>query len=349
MNRVTDAAAHGGIIGSAPVRPLAGRRAWLVTDGKAGHEAQAEGVAVALGVAYEWLRVSPRGLARLMAPWGPAARDFEPAPPWPAVVIGIGRTAIPALRAVRKRAGAQTFAVALQDPRTGAGIADLVWVPEHDRLRAGNVVTSLTPPNRFTHELLTTLRATEDRAIDALPGPRVMLAIGGVSKVWRYTAADIARLAAAITALGRQGASFLVTPSRRTPAAVAAAVAAALAPFPHILWRGEGENPYARFLAKADCIVVTADSVSMTGEACSTGRPVYVFRPSGGSDKFRRFHDALAGAGATRTLDPSVALDLGWAGAPLRSAETIAREIEARWLNRARHLGLLMSGAPDGR
>lgn len=345
---MTDAAAHGGIIGSAPVHPLAGRRAWLVTDGKAGHEAQAEGVAVALGVAYEWVRVDPRGLARLMAPWGPAARDFKPGPPWPAIVIGIGRTAMPALRAVRKRAGAQTFAVALQDPRTGAGIADLVWVPEHDRLRGGNVVTSLTPPNRFDGALLARLRAEPDAAIDALPGPRVMLAIGGASKVWRYTAADIARLSEAIAALGRQGASFLVTPSRRTPAPVAEAVAAALAPFPHILWRGEGENPYARFLAKADGIVVTADSVSMTGEACSTGRPVYVFRPSGGSDKFRRFHDALACAGRTRVLDAATPLDLGWAGVPLCSAETIAREIELRWMNRARHLGAMMGGVRHG-
>lgn len=335
----------GDAIGGAPSGPLAGRRAWLVTDGKAGHEAQAEGVAVALGVEYRFVRVDPRGIARLMAPWGPAARDFKPEPPWPAIVIGIGRTAIPALRAVRKRAGAQTFAVVLQDPRTGRGIADLVWVPEHDALRGGNVVTTLTPPNRFTGALLDGLRRAPDADIDALPAPRVLLAIGGVGKVWRYTPADAQSLAAAIAALGRQGASFLVTPSRRTPAHVLDAVAAALMPFAHILWRGDGENPYARFLAKADAVVVTADSVSMTGEACATGRPVYVFRPSGGSDKFRRFHDALVRCGATRPLDATTRLDLGWGGVPIRSAEVIARAIEQRWQNRARHLGPMMSGA----
>lgn len=346
---MTNAAAHGGSIGSGQgaaatgsARPLAGLRAWLVTDGKAGHEAQAEGVAVALGVAYDWVRVDPRGIARLLAPWGPAARTFKPGPPWPAVVIGIGRTAIPALRAVRRRAGPATFAVALQDPRTGAGTADLVWVPEHDRLRAGNVVTTLTPPNRFTADLLAGLRAGADAAVDALPAPRVMLAIGGTSKVWRFTLEDAVRLGASITAFGRQGASFLVTPSRRTPPPVAEAVAAAVAGFPHIVWRGEGDNPYARFLARADAIVVTADSVSMTGEACSAGRPVYVFRPSGGSDKFRRFHDALTAIGATRALAPETPLDLAWGGSPLRSADVIAREIEARYASRARHLGRLM-------
>lgn len=333
---------HGGGSAPAPVRPLAGRNAWLVTDGKAGHEAQAEGVAVALGVDYEWRRVVPRGMAKVLAPWGPAPHDFSPAPPWPAIVIGIGRTAIPALRAVRKRAGAATFAVALQDPRTGAGVADLVWVPEHDRLRGINVVTTLTPPNRFTAELLGRLRAEPDAAIDALPGPRVMLAVGGTSKVWRFTREDGARLAASIANLGAAGASFMTTPSRRTPAEVAVAIAAAVEPYPHVIWRGEGDNPYARFLAKADAIVVTADSVSMTGEACATGRPVYVFRPSGGSGKFDTFHAALQHCGATRPLQPATRLDLGWQPPAISAAAIIAREIEARWASRCRHLGRLM-------
>ncbi len=59
---------------------------------------------------------------------------------------------------------------------------------------------------------------------------------------------------------------------------------------PRILWDGKGENPYATFLAHADALIVTADSVNMNGEAAATGKPVYVFEPSAGSAKFRRFH-----------------------------------------------------------
>ena len=327
-------------LGKTPAGPLAGRSAWLVTDGKAGHEAQAEGVAAALGLRYPGMRVSPPGLARLLAPGGPAGPD----PPWPTIVIGVGRTAIPALRQVRRRAGPATFSVVLQDPRTGANVADLIWVPEHDRLRGRNVMATLTPPNRFSAGVLEAARAAPQSDIAALPRPLVMLAIGGVSKGWRYTGDDIARLAAAVSGLAAQGASFLVTPSRRTPAAVVDAVASALAPFPHLIWRGEGDNPYLRYLANADAIVVTADSVSMTGEAVSTGRPVYVFRPSGGSDKFRRFHDSLVAVRVTRPLEPATVLDVAWSYPPLRSAETIAREIERRWASRARFLGPAMHG-----
>ena len=51
----------------------------------------------------------------------------------------------------------------------------------------------------------------------------------------------------------------------------------------------------------------------MTGEAAATGRPVYVFTPSAGSDKFRRFHAALrptAPRGRCRSARGIARLDL---------------------------------------
>ena len=319
-------------------RPLQGATAWLITDGKAGHEAQAQGVAEALGLDYMWRRVAPGGLAKLLAPWGPAPADFACTPPWPAVAIGIGRTAMPALKRVHKLAGPSTFTVVLQDPHTSDRIADLIWVPAHDRRRGPNVVTTLTPPHRFTPDLLSRVRAAPDPEIEALAHPWVMVAIGGAAKVWRYTGDDIARLSGALDRIGRTGSGFLVTPSRRTPAAVTTAIADALKDYPHILYRGEGENPYLRFLAKADAIIVTADSVSMTGEALATGRPVYVFRPTGGSDKFDRYLTALESERAIRMLGDHTDVTFDWSHPPVFAAEKIARAIEERWSNRARYL-----------
>ena len=54
-------------------RPLAGARCWLITDGKAGMDVQARGVADALGVSYERKLVEPTGIYKIMAPWGPVA------------------------------------------------------------------------------------------------------------------------------------------------------------------------------------------------------------------------------------------------------------------------------------
>jgi len=50
------------------------------------------------------------------------------------------------------------------------------------------------------------------------------------------------------------------------------------------LWGDGGENPYAGYLALADEIVVTSDSISMAHEASLTGKPVHLFAlPAGGA------------------------------------------------------------------
>ena len=311
---------------------------WIITDGKMGMDVQARGVADALGVAYEMKRVTPLGVFAMTAPWGPVAPSERFgqagstfAPPWPKLAIATGRASIPYMRALRRRAGAATYSVVLQDPKTGAGTADLIWVPAHDTRRGANVMTTLTAPHSFSPARLASLRSKVPAGIAALPGPRVAVILGGKNGVYSFTDADDDRFEQSLRSLGALGASFMITPSRRTHQRLIRAVDQATANGPRILWDGTGDNPYADFLAHADALIVTADSVNMCGEACATGKPVYVFTPSGGSAKFRRFHDGLAGAGATRPLPASFEKLDPWVYRAIDSAATIAAEIRARW------------------
>lgn len=337
---------HDSKVRSRSVRPLAGLPAWIITDGKMGMDVQARGLAQSLGLDYQMKHVQPSGLWRIAAPWGPAdpkARVGHPdsalfAPPWPAVCIATGRSSIPFLRAVRRKAGASTYCIVLQDPKTGAGTADLIWVPAHDRRRGANVITTLTAPHGFTPEVLAKLRSECPPEIAALPRPRIAVVLGGKNGIYKFSEADDDRFQEALSALGGAGGSFMITPSRRSHQRLIRAADAATAGRPRILWDGQGRNPYPDFLAHADIMVVTADSVNMTGEACCTGKPVYVFEPSGGSAKFRRFHDALRAAGATRPLHANVEPADTWDYAPMDSAREIAAEVERRWLNRRRFL-----------
>ncbi|MGH6815236.1 MAG: mitochondrial fission ELM1 family protein [Hyphomicrobiaceae bacterium] len=316
-------------------RRLWGARGWLITDGKAGMDMQVEGVAEALGLSHETKRVAPIGFWKMAAPWGPVApgeRFGKPgslfAPPWPAVALATGRASIPYIRALRRRAGSATYCVVLQDPRTGPDIADLIWVPEHDRRRGPNVIATLTAPHTFSPARLAGLRREVPPAIAALPGPRVMVALGGKTGAYRFEQSDDDRLAAALAAMAGLEVSFMITASRRTHPHLMQAVDRATAMRPRHVWSGTGANPYADFLAHADVLVVTADSVNMTGEACATGRPVYVFEPECGSAKFRRFHEALRARGATRLLPPRMTALETWTYEPLDAAAAIAAEIE---------------------
>jgi mitochondrial fission protein ELM1 len=334
----------------ARARPLAGLRAWLITDDKAGMQVQVRGVAEALGVEWELKEVAPKGLWRFAAPYGPpdpregigTGKLLEP--PWPDIALATGRLSIPYLRALRRMAGPATFTVVLQDPKTSARTADLIWVPEHDRRRGPNVIATLTAPHSFSPEHLAGLGRALPPAIATLPGPRVAVILGGKNAVYKFTEADDDRLEASLASIAQLGASFLITPSRRSHQRLIRAVERATAGSPRFIWDGSGENPYPAFLAHADLFVVTGDSVNMTSEPLATGRPVYVFEPSGGSAKFRRFHEALRRYGATRPLPGEVKSLEGWTYQPLNSAEEIARAIEERVGRRRAMLGGLVGG-----
>lgn len=322
-------------------RTMAGAKAWIISDGKAGHEALCLGVAEALGLAVEWKRVTPSGLWKAMAPWGPVspaerfARPDTPfAPPWPRIAFAAGRTTTPYIRALKRRAGLKTFTVVMLDPKTAPGTADLFWVPQHDTRRGPDVITTLTAPHTFSDEKLAELRKHPDPAIAALAGPRVAVLVGGPNERYRYPEPVIHRFSALARSLADSGASLMITTSRRTPDDLVAALRVLQRETGAILWTGEGPNPYPAFLANADAFLVTADSVNMTGEAAATGRPIYVFEPDGGAEKFSVFHRALRDLGVTRPApERFTALD-GWDYAPLHAADIIAHEIEQRWQRR---------------
>lgn len=322
---------------------------WIFSDGKAGNVAQCTGVSEALGLKAEIKEVDPRGWSRLIAPYGRVAKSERfgmPGsrflPPWPDLAIACGRLTTPYIRALRQASGLKTYTVILLDPKTGANTADLFWVPQHDKRRGGNVLTTLTSPHRYSPQRLAALRAGVPSDIAALPQPRVAVLIGGPNGDYTYRIDDEARLIALLSDLAGLSVGLMITCSRRTPPSIAHLVDTATQGAARIFWAGEGDNPYPQFLAQADAFLVTADSVNMVGEACATGRPVHVFFPRGGSAKFTRFHRSLTERGATRPIVRAEDILQSWRYEPLYSATTIAAEIRRRYLRRRAVLGNMM-------
>ena len=118
-----------------------------------------------------------------------------------------------------------------------------------------------------------------------------------------------------------RGGSLLVTPSRRTAPEALSALTAAVVGVPHFVWDGTGENPYYAFLAAADAIVTTEDSVT---EAAVTGKPVYVQRLTGGSTRIGRFHQLTRERRATRPFAGKIE---SRSYAPINDTELVASAI----------------------
>ena len=253
-------------------------------------------------------------------------------PPWPSLLIAGGRSAVGLALGLRRAAGC--FTVFVQDPRVAPRRFDLVVAPRHDRVRGANVVETRTALHRVTPARLAEAGRRFAPALEALPRPLVAVLVGGASRRHRFEPADGAALGRALAAMAREaGAGLAITASRRTAPASMEALVEALGATPAQLWRGEGENPYFGYLALADAIVVTGDSVSMTSEACASGKPVYVAPMRGrGSKRIDRFFQGLR---EDRLIAPFAGRIDDWAPRPpldetARAAGIVGRHYE-RW------------------
>lgn len=311
---------------------------WAVSDGRAGIEAQAVGLAEAIArkrsARIVVKRVGWRGRTSRL-PWWLVwlprrwlTPESEITPPWPDLWVAAGRATLPLSIRLKKWSGGKTYVVQIQDPRVPAHMFDLVIPPKHDRLTGDNVVPITGSPHRVSQARLDAEYDKFKDVIEALPRPRVAVLLGGKSKAFDLSVERAAQMAHEIQLpLEQEGGSLLMTFSRRTPEPARALLAARLRDLPGIIWDGEGPNPYFAFLAAADYILVSEDSTNMATEAASTGKPVFILKMEGHSLKFRLFHEELERQGAAR---PYGGAFHGWTYEPVDETGRAAAEVLAR-------------------
>lgn len=312
---------------------------WVLADDRVGNVSQCLGVADALALPYEVKTIRYDRLGALPNAFrgvgllGVTAESRAAlTPPWPRLVIAAGRRTAPIARWIKRRSGA--FLAQIMDPGfPGRDAFDLIAIPAHDRPKPGtNVMEMVGAPHRVTPQRLEAEAAKWQERFAHLPRPWVAVIIGGATRrkpfpveMARQLGEQVARL------VGMTGGSVLLTTSRRTGEEQSRALADCLAdPRWLHLYGQAGDNPYFGFLALADAIVVTGDSVSMCCEACAAPAPVFIWAPQGWvAAKHARLHDSLYGLGVARPLDQAEALE-AWERPRLDAAKDIARVIRER-------------------
>lgn len=281
---------------------------WILTNGNRGNEVICEGVAAHLGGAIQSFTIDRTLWTQITAPYWPAqltARwDARWQPPWPDLVLASSRLAYAPACHIRAASGGVSFCVALQDPVMSPDRFDLVWAPFHDGLSGPNVISTLLSPHGITPERI---RAEADKWRHLRPKnqPCIGVLIGGPNPVYGYGSAECDALITQLQSLCDQGYHLIITKSRRTPARLAQALVDQLTQATHIA--PAQDNPYPGLLGLVNAIIVTPDSVNMTGEACAAGRPVYRvnFTPKRAS-KFDRFHSQITAEGLVLPLTGTI-------------------------------------------
>ncbi len=314
-------------------------RIWVLIDDRAGNESQCLGVAEALDMAFEerrikysWMATIPNALlGATFCGLTPQSREqfIEPEiQQWPDLVIAAGRRTAPVARKIKRLSGNSSKLVQIMDPGpAGTGEFDLIAIPRHDVLTRGrNTMTITGAPHRMTPARLEAASQSWRAQFEHLPKPWIALIVGGSTRRRAFEPALAAALGSMASAMAEQtGGSLLITTSRRTGAAADSLLEEIKVPNFVYRWGDAGENPYAGYLALADALVVTGDSVSMCSEACATGKPVYISAPSPLiTAKHARFHQSFFQEGYAR---PFIGVYEEWSHPPLNAANSIADAI----------------------
>lgn len=288
-------------------------RIWVLADDRAGNSAQALGVAETLKIPFTVKEVHYNRWGRLPNLLrGASLRGVDAlsrsilTPPWPDVAIAAGRRTAPILRWL-KRCGCR-LTVQIMDPGMPRDGLDLIAIPNHDAssLTGTNIIPITGAPHRISPTRLQQEADRWRRNFDHLPRPWIAVIVGGATKNRPFTAEMARTLAEPVAryACEKQGSIFLTT-SRRT-GEEPTKVLLDILPEPRFtyIWGNPGENPYFAYLAMADIIVVTGDSMSMCSEAVAAPAPVFIYAPSDAiAPKHARLHQELYTLGLAAPLE----------------------------------------------
>lgn len=263
-------------------------RTWVMMGHKAGDNSQILALAEGLGWPFEIKHLVYRPtelLTNLLAPLtllGIVRRKSSTlAPPWPDLIISAGRRNEPPCRWIQARADKRVRLVHVGRPWALIENFDLVvTTPQYRLPKRANVLHNTAPLQRVADERLREAAEIWAPRLAHLPRPHTAVMIGGNAGPYVLDAEAASLLGRAASAFARRrGGSLLVSTSARTPKNVMAPLSAAIdCPADVFRWtRDAADNPYLGYLALADSIIVTCESMSMLTEACATLKPVYMF------------------------------------------------------------------------
>ncbi len=317
------------------------KKVWVLIDNRVGSATQARGVANALGFEVEEKQIEYTPISRLpnflktrslMGVKSSSKKALKG--PYPDLVISASRRTAMVACWIKKRSKGQTKIVQLMHPGNFAiKDFDMLFVPEHDKKKKStkNMIYIVGATHGFTPTRLTKEREEWMQKFAHLPKPLTAVMVGGKTGGVEFSAENA-------TAFGKEirrikdviGGSILITTSKRTGEKAQACILKEIEEIPsyQYLWGNKDTNPYAGFLACADQIIATGDSVSMCSEACGTGKPVFIFTGKNWiSNKLNRFIESLYQNGYAINISHPAALTF-YPKAALNNLEFITKHIK---------------------
>lgn len=258
-------------------------RIWVIPGNRPGDDAQVYALAEEIGLPFEtrklifnwrfWLNgkymgASPISIVR-------DVREKTLVPPWPDLIIMVGRRAVPIARWVQKQSGGRTRLVLVGHPRVPPERFDLVYTTRQYLTPVGDSMR-LQPLTMSRYRNPPKPTGAEREWLDALPRPHLLLMLGGKTRHWQMRPDYIAGMAAELAGRAAEsGGSLIIARSARTCDEALDAIEQRLEDAA-CEWRVVRNNfpEFPVLLHDADELFPTADSISMISESIIAGKPV---------------------------------------------------------------------------
>jgi mitochondrial fission protein ELM1 len=269
-------------LSAAPVQP----RVWLVVGDKLGDSAQVDAIVEALGWDCERKQLRFRKKYDKRRPAFRASlnhvdlgRSDAIEPPWPDLILTIGRRPAIAALWIRKQSGGRTRLVIVGRPHRMLQQFDLIitsalfHLPDHP-----NVLKLDLPLMRYSAtRIAAAVDEWKERLLD-LKRPLTAVFIGGPEDPFRFDARTARHLLQQASNLPGGNGTLVFVTSRRTPQSIVEALSANLPANARLYsWTTDRRlNPYAALLGLADRFIVSGDSVSMMVEVARLRKPLAI-------------------------------------------------------------------------
>ena len=258
-------------------------RIWVIAGNRKGDDAQVYALAEELGLPFEtrklrynwrfWLRGKYMGASAVSVER--ELREKTLVPPWPDLIILVGKRAVPVARWVQEQSGERTRLVLIGHPRVPPETFDLIFTTRQ-------YLTPDAPSVRLQPVAMSRYRqppevSDEERSwLASLPRPHFLLMLGGETRHWKIRRSYIADVAAKLAHRAhRADGSLIAVRSARTSDDILDEIERHLEGA-KCEWRVV-RHDFPRFpvlLNCADLLIPTADSISMISESVITGKPV---------------------------------------------------------------------------
>jgi mitochondrial fission protein ELM1 len=228
---------------------------------------------------------------------------------FPDLAIGVGFNVTEALVSIKQNSKGKTKIAVILDPLKSYEDFDFIILPAYEpyKIKGDNVIRTTGLINFVNDNYLAAQKFDLEnhpkfkflRDMNLKP-PFVTVVIGGRHTGGNIDEFDVENIAGKINEIvSINGGTALITTSKRSETLVPEVLRRELK-VPYFLYdykTRNTENPYGVFLALANEILVTGESVRMLSETCSTGKPVRIYCPRAYGFQYKPLIDELISQG----------------------------------------------------